>query len=144
MKNLNPNSWYRIPGYNGYEYCISQRLVRSMKNAKKKPGYILKFKDSINEGRVWTLTSDENERKDVSEKDIMDSFNSAECLVDGTYTINLAGRRHLFRKKGQFQNIGSSTMDVYSTKSSLADFSGLVVEEKEEKLELPDFSGLFS
>ena len=81
MEGLNPNSWYRIPGYNGYEYHINAREVRSWKNIRKYPnGYILSKKDSGKEGYVWELTNDYNKRERVTERMIADIFKTATYL----------------------------------------------------------------
>lgn len=104
MEGLNPNSWYRIPGYNGYEYHINAREVRSWKNISKYPnGYILSKKDGGTEGFVWELTSDYNKRERVTEKMIADIFKSATHLSDGTNSKNYGARRHLMRHPGTHQ-----------------------------------------
>lgn len=139
MQNINPNEWYRIPGYNGYEYCAGLCLVRSMKSPIKRPGYILKYEEN-SLCRIWTLTNDADRRERVSNIDIENILRNAEVVTVGTNSINFAGRRHLMREKGYFQTVD---LPEVSNEKEYVDFSGLEVKEPEEKKEIVDFSGLF-
>ena len=119
-KLLQQDRWYRIPGYNGYEYCYGLRLVRSFKRPRRKPGYVLKYVDGPIGCRQWTLTSDENYKEVVSEDMIRNLLESADVVIDGTDAINYGGRRHLKRHTGYHQ---TSNRIEPSEKKEYADFS---------------------
>lgn len=120
MDNLNRTAWYRIPGFNGYEFQISSGLVRSMKACKKNPGKILKYNDKCGE-RIWTLTNDKNERVKVDMSGIISLLHSEPVLVDGSKCRNMSPRRHL-QSDGTPQR-AKKRIELSDEKNIVPDFS---------------------
>ena len=68
INTTDPNLWYRIPSYVGYEYNFVTRQIRSFKNYNKYPyGYILK----VDSDGKWTLTNLKTKRVKVSEEEVI-------------------------------------------------------------------------
>lgn len=67
--------WYRIEGFNGYEYCITTDQVRSFKQIKKFPfGKILR-RDTDG---CWELSKTlNNDRLKLNTNDIMNIINNS-------------------------------------------------------------------
>lgn len=89
--------WYRIPGYNGYEYNFEHKVVRSIKNFNVNPyGRLIKqYK-----GGYYILSNMQNEREKVYIDEI-------EAMINGdplkralpTACTNMGSRNIVTRKK---------------------------------------------
>jgi hypothetical protein len=97
MQKVDPAVWYRIPGFNGYDYCFGTNQVRSWKVNKKYGGKILK-KDAND--CAWVLTSDADERVYVTTPQITKLIKSNPLQLGGP---NMNPRAHLARAKGYRQ-----------------------------------------
>jgi hypothetical protein len=100
MLTLDNLIWYRIPGYNGYEYNFENEVVRSIKNYKVNPiGKLIK-KYTDNNGNYYYMSNMQNERCKVYISDIINLINSApNKIAVNTYSTNLSPRNIVTRNK---------------------------------------------
>lgn len=91
--------WYRIPGFNGYEYNFENKVVRSIKNFNVNPmgKLIKKYKDGS--GHFYKMSNLQNEVEKVYIDEI-------EAMINGdplkralpTNCTNIGSRNRLTRK----------------------------------------------
>lgn len=135
---LQPNIWYRIPGFNGYELQLLEQpnyhprsypvnykgnhlwfWLRSYKNFKKYPnGYILPYEhgNGKNKEAYYEMTDISNNRKRIKIGDIVKYIETSSYITDiGERVINRGSRNSIVYRTDKAQ-IGLS--DVLG-KSSL-------------------------
>lgn len=93
-------TWYRIPGYNGYEYNFENKIVRSLKNYKQNPiGKLIK-KQTDKKGNYYEMSNMQNKRVKVYISEIEQLINDdARKVKVGTYSTNLSPRNIVTRNK---------------------------------------------
>ena len=86
-------TWYRIPGYNGYEYNFENKIVRSLKNYKQNPiGKLIK-KQTDKKGDYYEMSNMQNKRIKVYLPEIEALIKKDDRKVKvGTYSTNLEPR----------------------------------------------------
>ena len=94
-------TWYRIPGYNGYEYNYDNKIVRSLKNYKKDPiGKLIKKRTDSHGNYYYEMSNAQNKRVKLY-------LNQIEGLIEaeprkvavGTFSTNLSPRNTVTRNK---------------------------------------------
>lgn len=93
-------TWYRIPGYNGYEYNFENKVVRSLKNYKRDPiGKLIK-KQSDKNGEFYEVSNAQNKRVKLYLTDVENLINADPHKVAlGTFSTNLSPRNIVTRNK---------------------------------------------
>ena len=93
-------TWYRIPGYNGYEYNFENKIVRSLKNYKQNPiGKLIK-KQTDKKGEYYEMSNMQNKRVKVYLSEIESLIKKDDRKVKvGTYSTNLEPRNKVTRNK---------------------------------------------
>ncbi len=122
MQKVDPDVWYRIPGFNGYDYCFGTNQVHSWKVNKKFGGKTLKKDANDN---AWVLTNDADERVYMTTPQIAKLIKSHPLQIGGP---NFSPRAHLSKKKGYQQtkgNIGTLSEE----KNIMPNFDMFVVKE---------------
>lgn len=98
--------WYRIPGYNGYEYNFDNKVVRSLKNFKVNPmGKLIKKYEDDYGNHYYKMSNMQNEVEKVYIDEI-------EALIKNdplkralpTSCTNLGSRNIVTRKKNKYSN----------------------------------------
>ena len=98
--------WYRIPGYNGYEYNFDNKVVRSLKNFKVNPmGKLIKKYEDDYGNHYYKMSNMQNEVEKVYIDEI-------EALIKNdplkralpTSCTNLGLRNIVTRKKNKYSN----------------------------------------
>ena len=92
--------WYRIPGFNGYEYNFENKIVRSIKNYKVNPYGKLIKKYENSDGYFYKMSNMQNEVEKVYIDEI-------EAMINGdplkkalpTNCTNMGSRNIVTRKK---------------------------------------------
>ena len=114
--------WYRIPGYNGYEYNFEERIVRSIKNYKVNPiGKLIK-KYSDTKGEFYKMSNMQNEVCKVYVSEIEKIIK--ECpnkQIMGTFDTNISPRNTVTRNK--YRNVDQNDLK-YQT--FFPDFTDLI------------------
>ena len=123
MSEIIQNAWYRIPGYNGYDYCFGLDEIRSWKVNVRFGGKILK-KHTID---TWILTNDYNERVFVSRSEIHSKILNNPLQYGGS--PNLSPRRHLSKDPKQKQTINTRDYDILEEKSIIPNFDVFIRKE---------------
>ena len=98
-------NWYRIPGYNGYEYNFENKIVRSIKNFNVNPMGRLIKKYSDGSGDFYKMSNMHNEVEKVY-------INEIEALIKEdplkralpTSCTNMGSRNIVTRKKKNYKN----------------------------------------
>lgn len=117
--------WFRIPGFNGYEYNFENKVVRSIKNYKVNPyGKLLK-KYSDSTGDFYKMSNMQNEVKKVHVDEI-------EAMINGdplkralpTACTNMGSRNKVTRKKYIYGD--QKDNDKYDT--FFPDFSDMIID----------------
>lgn len=92
--------WYRIPGYNGYEYNFEHKIVRSIKNYKVNPMGRLIKKYSDTKGDFYKMSNMQNEVCKVYTSEIETLIkNDPHKVAMATNETNLSPRNTVTRKK---------------------------------------------
>jgi hypothetical protein len=92
--------WYRISGYNGYEYNFDHKIVRSIKNYKVNPMGKLIKKYSDTKGDFYKMSNMQNEVCKVYVSEIEDIIkNDPHKVAMATNETNLSPRNTVTRKK---------------------------------------------
>lgn len=90
--------WYRIPGYNGYEYNFEHKIVRSIKNFNKHPyGKLIKKYDNY-----YKLSNDQNDVEKVYIDQIENLIKNNKLFISRplpTLCTNLGSRNIVTRAK---------------------------------------------
>ena len=91
--------WYRIPGYNGYEYNFEHKIIRSIKNFNKHPyGRLIKRYDD----NYYKLSNDQNDVENVYTDQIESLIKNNELFMSRplpTLCTNLGSRNIVTRAK---------------------------------------------
>lgn len=96
----NTIKWYRIPGYNGYEYNFEHKIVRSIKNYKVNPMGRLIKKYSDTKGDFYKMSNMQNEVCKVYTSEIETLIkNDPHKVAMATNETNLSPRNTVTRKK---------------------------------------------
>lgn len=92
--NTNVDSWFHIPGYNGYQINPYRRKIRSMKMMYADPGHILKPYGKY--GDTFVLTRNDNKRVRVKYNELYkDTFeNRKEPLLKAVENSTYLGARN--------------------------------------------------
>ena len=96
----NAAKWYRIPGYNGYEYNFECKVVRSIKNYKVNPMgvFIKKYFDT--KGEFYKMSNMQNKVCKVYVSEIETLINNDPHKVAiATNETNLSPRNIVTRNK---------------------------------------------
>lgn len=118
-EDINSWKWYRIPGFNGYEYNFEHKVVRSIKNYKVNPyGKLIKKYD----GNYYKMSNMQNEVEKVYIHEI-------EAMINGdplkralpTACTNMGSRNKVTRKR--YRN---STDPMQET--IFPDFSDMIID----------------
>lgn len=92
--------WYRISGYNGYEYNFDHKIVRSIKNYKVNPMGKLIKKYNDTKGDFYKMSNMQNEVCKVYISEIEDIIkNDPHKVAMATNETNLSPRNTVTRKK---------------------------------------------
>ena len=115
--------WYRISGYNGYEYNFDHKIVRSIKNYKVNPMGKLIKKYSDTKGDFYKMSNMQNEVCKVYVSEIEDIIkNDPHKVAMATNETNLSPRNTVTRKK--YRNADNDP----SKDTFFPDFSDLIEE----------------
>lgn len=96
----NTMKWYRIPGYNGYEYNFEHKIIRSIKNYKVNPMGRLIKKYSDTKGDFYKMSNMQNEVCKVYTSEIETLIkNDPHKVAMATNETNLSPRNTVTRKK---------------------------------------------
>ena len=109
MQDINMNEWYRIPGYNGYDYRFSDKAIRSWKINKKYGGKILHR--NTYSTYDYELTRDDNRRVKLIVKEIEDIIINNPPYISGN-GVNFATRMHLMNADNYHQRTVNEMSDV--------------------------------
>ena len=113
--------WYRISGYNGYEYNFDHKIVRSIKNYKVNPMGKLIKKYSDTKGDFYKISNMQNEVCKVYVSEIEDIIkNDPHKVAMATNETNLSPRNTVTRKK--YRNVDNDP----SKDTFFPDFSDLI------------------